>query len=136
MHGGCPDILNALDRAVAASGRLPDAIVSGHVHNYQRFSRKVNDPQTGKNRTIPYVVAGAGGYANEERSMHRMQKGLTDEKLPFQTTHPDVKLESFNQTDSGFLRVTVDRARILFEYFTVPFNGGADGAALFESFPA
>src|SRR5262249_16555626 len=35
-HGGSPDILTAIDRAIAATGRIPDAVLSGHVHNYQR----------------------------------------------------------------------------------------------------
>jgi hypothetical protein len=118
-HGGCPDILNAIDRAVFASKRMPDAVLSRHVHNYQRFSRKVKDPKTNKDRNIPYVIAGAGGYADQARSMHRLQKGLPEEKLPFQTTHPDVKLENFNQTEPGFLRITVDQQQILFEYFLV-----------------
>ena len=135
-HGGCPDILNAIDQAVFASKRMPDAVLSGHVHNYQRFSRKVKDPKTNKERTIPYVVAGAGGYADKPTSMHRLQKGLKDKKLPIQTTHPDVKLENFNQTDPGFLRITVDQNQILFEYFLVPFVGGADAAASFEQFTA
>ena len=38
-HGGTPDILNAIDRAIVASARTPDVVLSGHVHNYQRSSR-------------------------------------------------------------------------------------------------
>lgn len=133
-HGGCPDILNAIDRAVLASGRMPDAVLSGHVHNYQRFSRKAKDPKSKKERSIPYVIAGAGGYADAPRSMHRLQKGLLGEKLPIQTTRADVKLENFNQTDPGFLRISVDAKQILFEYFLVPFAGGADKIRLFEKF--
>jgi 3',5'-cyclic AMP phosphodiesterase CpdA len=136
VHGGCPDILNAIDRAVFASKRMPDAVLSGHVHNYQRFSRKVKDPKTNRDRTIPYVIAGAGGYADQLRSMHRLQKGLLNKELPFQTTHPDVKLENFNQTEPGFLRITVDQDQILFEYFLVSFDDGAAQARLFETFTA
>jgi len=140
-HGGCPDILNALDRAFAISGRLPDAVISGHVHNYQRFSRKMKD-KSGATRTIPYIVAGAGGYANETRSLNRIQKdlGLTDKKKhkkpPIDTTIHGVRLESFNESEPGFLRVTVNKERILFEYFLVPFDGGADETSLFEQFTA
>ncbi len=139
-HGGSPDILNALDRAVAASKRLPDAIVSGHVHNYQRFSREMTDPQTGKKRSVPYIVAGAGGYADDARSLHKLQKdlGLNDKKkphkLPVKTTLPGVELQNFNEAEPGFLRVTVNQKQILFEYFLVPFDDGP--VTLFESFPA
>ncbi len=117
-HGGTPDILNALDRAFAKSGRFPDAVLSGHVHNYQRFSRDHDG------RKIPYVVAGAGGYANDAKSMHKLQKGLGNPALPFQTTLSDVRLESYNLLDPGFLRLTADAGGLEIEYFVVPFDGG------------
>jgi predicted phosphodiesterase len=116
-HGGTLDILTAIDRATVAANRAPDVVFSGHVHNYQRFSRKVG------NRNIPYIVAGAGGYANDARSMHKLQKGTFT--LPFQTTHPDVKLMNFNQQEPGFLRVTVTTDAINVEYFLVPFDDSA-----------
>ncbi len=115
-HGGCPDILNALDRAFIAANRVPDAVLSGHVHNYQRFSRNLDG------REVPYLIAGAGGYANDERSMHKLQKGLPA-GLPLKTTQPDVRLMNYNEKDPGFLRVTVEPGGITFEYFAVPFNG-------------
>ena len=141
-HGGSPDILNALDRAISASGRLPDAVVSGHVHNYQRFLRDMKDPSDNKTRSIPYIVAGAGGYANDFRSLHKLQKalGLNDKhkppKLPIKTTLADVQLQNFNESQPGFLRVTVNREEITFEYFVVPFDGGPDATVLFERFTA
>jgi hypothetical protein len=115
-HGGTPDVLVALDRAIVDANRVPDAVLSGHVHNYQRFSRQVNG------RPVPYLVAGAGGYANDPRSMHKLQKGLGT-SLPLETTHPDLRLESFNQDDPGFLRVTVTSTELTFEYHVVPFDG-------------
>jgi hypothetical protein len=128
-HGGCPDILSALDRAISTSGRIPDAVLSGHVHNYQRFSRKI------EGRTIPYVVAGAGGYANDARSMHKLQKGLNKPALPYQTTLSDVTLESYEQDEPGFLRVTATSKQLKFEYFLVPFSG-APPARAFDTFTA
>jgi Calcineurin-like phosphoesterase len=115
VHGGCPDILTAIDTAIVKSGRRPDAVLSGHVHNYQRFSRAVDDTR------MPYIVAGAGGYANTPRAMHTLQK-ISDER-PFQTTYADVRLESANHTDPGFLTITATDADITFEYFIVPFDG-------------
>jgi hypothetical protein len=124
-HGGSPDILVAIDTAIRNAGRYPDAVLSGHVHNYQRFTRTVDD------RHIPYVVAGAGGYANQPKLLHRLQrdhgtgKSIEEEKLPFQTTEPGVSFESFNRSAGGFLRVTVDGKShtLTGEYFLVPFDG-------------
>lgn len=120
VHGGTVDILTAIDRAIQASGRMPDAVLSGHVHNYQRFSRTL------KGKTIPYVVAGSGGYANDSRSMHKIQTSLLTAKLPYQTTLSDVKFEKLEENEPGFLRITASASEILFEYFRVPFVGAAE----------
>lgn len=125
VHGGTPDILAAIDRAIQASGRVPDAVLSGHVHNYQRFTRTLDGKQ------IPYIVAGAGGYANNARSMHKLQTEVLKEPLPYQTTESDVVLNNFQQDEPGFLRVTVEAKSLTIEYFTVSFED--DSVALFDS---
>jgi Calcineurin-like phosphoesterase len=131
VHGGTPDILTAINQATEASGRGPDAVLSGHVHNYQRFSRKVGT------RKIPYVVAGAGGYANDVGSLHKLQPELTTPpvKLPYQTTVAEVKLEAYEQEQPGFLRITAEAGQITFEYFRVPFGGVAETTP-FDTFTA
>lgn len=55
-HGGTTGLANDLDSAFTAAGLWPDAVLSGHAHIYQRFSRDLNG------RQIPYVVAGSGGH--------------------------------------------------------------------------
>ncbi len=55
-HGGTTGLSDDLDRAFTAAGLWPDAVLSGHAHIYQRFSRNLNG------RQIPYVVAGSGGH--------------------------------------------------------------------------
>jgi hypothetical protein len=98
-------------------------VLSGHVHNYQRFSRQING------RAIPYIIAGAGGYANTLKAMHKLQTDANKSQIqvPFQTTHPDVQLIKFNQSDPGFLTITVTATELTAEYNTVPFDGPADG---------
>jgi hypothetical protein len=118
-HGGSSDIGDAIDQAAAVSKRWPDAILSGHVHNYQRFTRMV-----GK-KSIPYVVAGSGGYANTPLSLHQLQQnpGSPAIKAPFATTVPGVTLQCYDQADPGFLRFTIDAHNLVGEYFSVPFRG-------------
>jgi len=88
-HGGYPDIEIALDRVIQATKRIPTIVLSGHVHSYQRFGRKL---ETKTN--IPYVVAGAGGYANLPKLLHKIESDVDGQRLPpdYQTTHPDLKL--------------------------------------------
>jgi calcineurin-like phosphoesterase family protein len=119
-HGGSPDILKALDLAMQTTGRKPHAVLSGHVHNYQRFTRHLDGVQ------IPYLVAGAGGYANDARSMHQLQKppaGKDPFAPGFQTSDSQVVLEAFETQASGFLKLEVSKDTLAVQYFTVPFAG-------------
>lgn len=122
FHGGNPDILSALDEAFQHTNRFPDAIFSAHVHSYQRFTRNLGE------REIPYIVAGAGGFANAAKSLHTLQKdpatGLPiSTSPPFQTTEPGVTLRAYDDTNPGFLRVTVNSKILVAEYYSVPFPG-------------
>lgn len=127
-HGGYGDIGDALDRAFKTSGRTADLILSGHVHNYQRFMRKI-----GK-KSVPYIIAGAGGYANTPRALHQVSKNpQTGKKIaaPFQTSLSDVSLASFNDMQPGFLKLTVTNKSIVCDYHSVNFDGS--GAEVFDT---
>jgi hypothetical protein len=125
-HGGYADIGVALDRACETNKRYPDLVLSGHVHNYQRFERTV------RGKKIPYVIAGAGGYADSERAMHKVAKDpTTGQKIstahPFQTSLRDVTLQKYNDTEPGFLRIKVTKTTIQSEYYTNDFNDMPQG---------
>ncbi|HLX39354.1 MAG TPA: metallophosphoesterase, partial [Ktedonobacteraceae bacterium] len=110
-HSGSAYMANILDQAIQASGRTPDAVFAGHVHNYQRFTRSLNG------RDVPYIVAGAGGYWN----LHYMQKVNGG---PIQTPYPvpgeDATLESFCDNYHGYLLMEVDGQTLKGQYYTVP----------------
>ncbi|HET6327277.1 MAG TPA: metallophosphoesterase [Planctomycetaceae bacterium] len=119
-HGGSPDILAALDRAIEVSGHYPDAVFSGHVHNYQRFTRE----EAG--RQIPFVIAGNGGYADSPKAVHQLQLDENKKPIPhkrFETTVKGVFLDSYDEVNPGYLRITVDKQNLKGEYFVVPFEG-------------
>jgi hypothetical protein len=46
-----------LDAACQAAGLWPDAVISGHAHLYQKFSR------TAGGKEAAYIVSGSGGFA-------------------------------------------------------------------------
>ncbi len=103
FHGSSPNIGKVLDEAFKQAGRSADLVLNGHVHNYQRFTRKH------KGKAITYVVAGNGGYYN----LHHM--GLVNGQLPPPNWHDKelgVTLNAFNQTDYGFLTLTVTKDQI------------------------
>ena len=57
-HGGGTGLATDIDSCCQQAGIWPDLVLSGHAHLYERFTRLTAD-----GRQIPYVVAGAGGYA-------------------------------------------------------------------------
>lgn len=57
-HGGSTGVQADIDKGCKAAGLWPDAVLSGHAHLYQRFTRVVSNGQQ-----TPYLVAGSGGFA-------------------------------------------------------------------------
>lgn len=121
-HGGYPDILAALQDAAKASGRWPDIVIGGHVHDFQRFTQTLDDGSQ-----IPHIVMGDGGYANTVASMHKLQRDPSHNNAPikaaFDTDMKGVRLEAYNEIQPGFGRITVDATNLLFEYFVCPVAG-------------
>jgi hypothetical protein len=107
-HGGSPQMLADIDGACAAAGVWPHAVFSGHAHNYQRFTRTVNGMQ------IPFLVAGCGGHSP-----------LAAMRGPYRTPYKiddTLTLESYDDTDYGYLRVVVNALTL-----TIEFHPESDG---------
>jgi len=93
-HGGTTGLADDLDRAFTAAGLWPDAILSGHAHIYQRFSRAA------AGRNIPYIVAGSGG--------HNALAPAGEKVGEAPRTWNDYTLEVGPTAAYGYLTVTVD----------------------------
>jgi 3',5'-cyclic AMP phosphodiesterase CpdA len=125
-HGGYLDVVVAIDQAIQTTGVIPHAVLSGHVHNTQRFTRHF------QGREIPYVIDGRGGYANTDRLAHKMQKNSHGQypEAPLSTKSEQDKdlkldLEYYDQDSAGFQRVTVTPETLTIDSFSVPFDSGA-----------
>jgi acid phosphatase type 7 len=103
-----------LDGAFAAAGRAADMVLTGHVHDYQRFTRTIGAAQ------VPYIVAGAGGYHN----LHDMARDPSGAKLtaPFRVAS-DCVLDAFCADRFGFLRLGFTAGRVAGEYVAVDRDG-------------
>jgi hypothetical protein len=101
-HGGSQHMGTALDQAFEESGRVPDMVLSGHVHDYQRFTRTIGSKQ------VPYIVSGNGGYHN----LHQLARDAT----PGETLTDDVTFEAGDASQYGFLKLTVSGGNISGEY--------------------
>lgn len=94
-HPGSAGLDKDLSGAFEEAGLWPDAVLSGHAHLYQRFTRKVGE------REIPYVVAGAGGFS-ETAPRTKVAKGATNGTYTL-VVDPIVHF--------GYITVTVDMTK-------------------------
>lgn len=101
-HGGSPLMLADIDSACSAAGVWPHAVFSGHAHNYQRYTRLVNAFQ------IPFLVAGCGGHS----PLSAMRSTV---RTPYKIDRT-LKLESYDDTDYGYLRVIVNASTMTIEF--------------------
>lgn len=115
FHGGSAYMFNLLDEARTRSGRTPDVVLAGHVHNYQRFTRTL--AQDGRNWQVPYIVAGSGGYWH----LHTMARDAKAAALPWVLPgQDDTQLDAWVDDRHGFLRMTATPTQITFSFLTVP----------------
>jgi acid phosphatase type 7 len=110
-HGGSAYMLSTLDGAFKDADRYPDLVLSGHVHNYQRYTRQV------AGRDLPYIVAGGGGYWN----IYKMQTNPDGSPLqvPTSVAEPGVTLENFWDDSHGYLRMRFEKGVVTGEYYAV-----------------
>jgi hypothetical protein len=127
FHSGSAAMLALFEDCVARAGRAPDLVLSGHVHNYQRFTR------VWRGRQVPCLVVGAGGYHH----LHAMARDPAGKKpAPPLAVGQGLSLESFVDRDHGYLKLEISASSVAGSYFSVP-SGAADpqsGAILRDKF--
>jgi hypothetical protein len=110
-HGGSPLMLADIDSACTAAGVWPHAVFSGHVHNYERFTRTVNGKQ------IAYMVAGCGGH-------NPLSTIRATVRTPY-VIDSTLTLNSVDDTNYGYLRVVVNSTTM-----TIEFHPESDGGVI------
>jgi hypothetical protein len=111
-------MLAQIDSCCSQAGIWPDLVLSGHAHLYERYTRTLaasgaaNGAANGQQ--VAYVVAGNGGYYNLSK-MTSDTAGNTP--VAGQHSEPDgqggaISLDQYNDTDFGFLRITVNATTI------------------------
>jgi hypothetical protein len=109
-HGGTLGLAEDIKTACTDADLWPHAVLSGHAHLYQRFTRASPARQT------PYVVAGSGGYA----------ASAPREKLKrAPVTRGEFTREIEPIVEFGYLTVTVDTS-VATPELTIAFRS-ADG---------
>jgi hypothetical protein len=101
QHGPSPKMMADIDKVCTKAGYWPHAHLSGHAHNYQRFTRTVNKYD------IPYLVCGNGGHGLS------VIKGTLRTPLNVAT---GLIFENYDDTDYGYLRIIVDSKQLRIEF--------------------
>jgi Calcineurin-like phosphoesterase len=112
-HNGSFETLNTIDKAFDDTGVTPDAFLSAHAHNYQRYTRKM------KGKQVPYIVVGTGGMPVQRVVPATGQPGAT----------PDVTYDAA-VASLGYLYVTVSSKQIKFDFWQL----GGDHNTAFDPF--
>jgi hypothetical protein len=131
-HGSSEPMIRFLEGAFEEAGVMPDLVMGGHVHNYQRFLKQYPDGPS-----VVYVVAGAGGYAtlhsiaNDDDPAIRYDRQLMG----------NIRLENSCTAQYGFLKMKVRREQeglcLIGEYYTIPQDARHDrdfDATLYDRF--
>ena len=58
-HSGSSKMADVLENAIRDTGRVPNLVLSGHVHDYQRIEKTI-----APGGATPFIVCGNGGYHN------------------------------------------------------------------------
>lgn len=127
-HGSSLAMIDFLQHAYSQAGVTPDLVCSGHVHSYQRFQQTLSD-----GTTIPYIVAGAGGYAD----LHRVADLDDPSVQALQGDGKTVKLVNYCDDCFGFMKMEIQRTstglKIIGQYYTLTTPTDSH-ASLFDHF--
>jgi hypothetical protein len=113
-HSGSTEMSQSIDAVCNAAKVVPDAFLSAHAHNYQRYTRRMGGKQ------VPYIVAGGGGMPPQPVSAATGQPADKSD----QTTY-DAAMESL-----GYLFVTASARQLKFEFWAL----GSNHTQAFDAF--
>jgi len=112
QHSSSTDMRRQMDAVCARVGLWPHAVLAGHAHSYQRFTRHRAD-----GTDIPYLTCGNGG--------HNVQKLRAPGGVPLRTPQPvqtktstedAVTFENYDDTNYGYLRILASARQLRLEY--------------------
>jgi predicted phosphodiesterase len=130
-HGSSLPMIRFMEESFEAAGIRADLVLSGHVHNYQRFEKHYQDGVT-----VPFIVSGAGGFDELHELAAPEDPRFTNDNALFD----HVELKSACVMQHGFLKLGVEKnadgIRISGSYYVIPHEGlqEEENAMLFEHF--
>lgn len=120
FHSGSSKMADALENAIRDTGRVPNLVLAGHVHDYQRIEMEI-----APGGPTPFIVVGNGGYHN----LHQIHS-----KNGTVATDTGAKLV-YGKVTWGYLTLTIDKQNIQGQSTEIDRNGKATAGDKF-SYPA
>jgi hypothetical protein len=97
FHSGSSKMADALENSIRDTGRVPNLVLTGHVHDYQRIEQEI-----APDGPAPFIVAGNGGYHN----LHQIHSANG-------TVAKDTGAKLvYGKVTWGYLTVTIDKNKI------------------------
>ena len=131
-HYGSPLMLAEIDAICKEVGVYPHAFISGHAHNYQRFTRKLNFG--GQNYSVPFIICGDSGHNVDTLVQSRFGSKPTEPGDNLDVSYMDTNsvvqstgltLNRHDQQDFGYLRVSVTSTQMTITFNAIPRTGAA-----------
>ena len=97
FHSGSSKMADAMENAIRDTGRVPNLVLTGHVHDYQRIEKDI-----APGGPTPFIVCGNGGYHN----LHQLHS-------PNGTVAADTQAKLiYGKVVWGYLTITIDSKNI------------------------
>lgn len=126
-HGSSLPMISTLDGAFEAAGVFPDAVFSGHVHNYQRFNKSYAN-----GTVVPFIVCGAGGFDELHSLVYEGDPMYSDDHMLLK----NVQLQNYCDSKYGFLKLTLQKdgevTSLHGEYFSLNDDGTETSDGYYE----
>lgn len=100
-HSGSTEMNATIDQACKDAGVTPDAFLSGHAHNYQRYTRRMDGKE------VPYLIAGTGGISPQKVDAAAGEPLEDAPGVTFEASHKSY----------GYLMIMVSRAQLKIEFW-------------------
>jgi hypothetical protein len=98
FHSGSSKMADVLENAIRDTGRVPNLVLSGHVHDYQRIEMAI-----APHGPTPFIVCGNGGYHN----LHAVHSAVGDA-----AKDTGAVLKHFADKAWGVMTLTIDKKTI------------------------
>jgi predicted phosphodiesterase len=129
-HYGSPFMLADIDTVCNNVGVYPHAVISGHAHNYQRYTRKLHF--SAGSYSVPFIVCGDGGHNVDTLVKSSFGKQTAEPGNNLDVSYMDtgaivqstgLTLDKHDDQNSGFLRVQATSTHLTITFNPVPKSG-------------